>query len=157
MKLFINLMASAALLAALASCGGSAQKPAVDAAAEQAIVEEVEAPAVTVPAPKAGEVNVLPAGGTLASADLPIVIDFNATWCGPCQQFAPVFDAAAKANTTFYFYSVDIDKCPEMAEAYGVKAIPQVAVLFPDGTIKNYEPGFMEAPQFDELLKALTK
>lgn len=65
----------------------------------------------------------------------PMVIDFNATWCGPCRQFAPVFHSvAADFDGRVTFVSVDVDKSPELAAQYGVQSIPFVVYLMPDGT-----------------------
>lgn len=52
-------------------------------------------------------------------------IDFNATWCGPCRQFAPYFEAAAKTfDGQAKFVSIDTDSFPTVAEAFGIESIP---------------------------------
>lgn len=86
---------------------------------------------------------------------LPVVIDFNATWCGPCQRFAPIFEETAKAyKGKAIFMSVDVDKAPEAARQFEVSAIPQVSILMPDGTITS-TVGYMEKAQLLEFLKPL--
>ena len=61
--------------------------------------------------------------------DKPAIIDFHATWCGPCKQLAPVLtELAAEYGEEIYIYKVDVDKEPEIAQAFGIKSIP--ALLF---------------------------
>lgn len=66
------------------------------------------------------------------------VLDFNATWCGPCKMLKPAFDQAAARFTDARFVSVDIDRNPQTANAFGVEAVPTVVFLYPDGTSKQY-------------------
>lgn len=71
--------------------------------------------------------------------DMLTVLDFNATWCGPCKMLAPVFDSTAKAfDGKVRFVSVDIDKCTATAEAFAVEAVPTVVLLRPDGKSERY-------------------
>ena len=53
-----------------------------------------------------------------------IVVDFFATWCGPCQQIAPKFDAMAAALPQAKFVKVDVDECKEVSQQYGVSSMP---------------------------------
>lgn len=72
--------------------------------------------------------------GLLTEADFasPIFIDFNATWCGPCRQFAPYFEAAAeKYASKARFVSVDVDQYGDVANAFGIASIPTVVILSP--------------------------
>lgn len=86
---------------------------------------------------------------------LPVIIDFNATWCGPCQRFAPIFEETAKAyKGKAIFMSVDVDKSPLAAQQFEVSAIPQVSILMPDGTMTS-TVGYMEKAQFIDFLKPL--
>lgn len=90
-------------------------------------------------------------------AKLPIVIDFNATWCGPCQRFAPIFEEVSKEmEGKAIFMSVDVDNSPEAARQFEVSSIPQISVLMPDGTVTS-TVGFMEKAQFLDFLKPLVK
>lgn len=67
------------------------------------------------------------------------VIDFNATWCGPCKMLAPAFDkAAGEFAGKVKFYSVDIDKNPQTAQAFGVTAIPTLVFVSTDGNATTY-------------------
>lgn len=104
-------------------------------------------------------VVVLEGNDTIKAMDVPVFIDFNATWCGPCKAFAPIYDQVAeKFQGKALFYSVDVDKFPGLAQVYSVSAIPQVSILYPDGTIYNSEPGLMDAESFEALVvKSLEK
>lgn len=86
-----------------------------------------------------------------------VVIDFNATWCGPCRRFAPIFEAAAKEYAKkAVFVSVDVDRHPGLAQIYGVRGIPYMVVLR-----KNQAPvtqtGLMPEADFDAFLRPLLK
>ena len=81
------------------------------------------------------------------------IIDFNATWCGPCKQIAPIFEAAAEKYPGVEFKSVDVDEYGAMAEQYGVQSIPMVVLLDKDGNVLDENVGFMEAGDFDQLIE----
>ncbi len=66
------------------------------------------------------------------------VLDFNATWCGPCQKLHPVFDAMSAKYTNVEFVSIDVDENPQTAELFGVSSIPQVTIIAPDGRTKTF-------------------
>lgn len=60
-----------------------------------------------------------------------VVVDFSATWCGPCKAIAPVYDEISmeKQNKNVMFIKVDIDKNPEIAARYEVKSMPTFIFL----------------------------
>ena len=63
------------------------------------------------------------------------VVDFNATWCGPCRMLAPIVDQLAdELDDRAEFYSVDVDVNPELAARFGVQSIPTIVYLQPDGS-----------------------
>ena len=68
----------------------------------------------------------------------PAVIDFNATWCGPCRKLSPILDKLAQHYKGIVdFYSVDIDKSPSVAEAYGIEGIPTVIMFSTSGEYRT--------------------
>ncbi|KQX67638.1 MULTISPECIES: thioredoxin [unclassified Streptomyces] len=58
-----------------------------------------------------------------------VLIDFWAAWCGPCRQFAPVYDKAAQENPDLVFGKVDTEAQPELAAAFGIQSIPTLMIV----------------------------
>ena len=76
------------------------------------------------------------------SCDVPVLVDFFATWCGPCRMLAPVIDEiAAESAGKFKVCKIDVDEATELAEKYGVQSIPTL-VVFKNGVVTNAAMGF---------------
>ena len=58
-----------------------------------------------------------------------VIIDFYATWCGPCKLLAPVFEDVAKTKENVTFVKVDVDEAGELAELFGISSIPTVVYI----------------------------
>ncbi|MFE5187972.1 thioredoxin [Streptomyces sp. NPDC056628] len=58
-----------------------------------------------------------------------VLIDFWASWCGPCRQFAPVYEKAAEENPDLVFAKVDTEAQPELAQAFGIQSIPTLMIV----------------------------
>lgn len=70
------------------------------------------------------------------------LIDFYATWCGPCKMLAPILDNLASSRDNIKIAKVDVDKYEDLARKYGVMSIPTL-ILFKNGQIVDKKIGFV--------------
>lgn len=84
--------------------------------------------------------------------DKPIVVDFNAVWCGPCREFSPIYEATSeKYASVATFAEVDVDNYQELTNMLGITSIPTVMVFTLDGQIYD-QIGLMTAQEFEQFL-----
>lgn len=90
----------------------------------------------------------------MVSNGKPSIVDFTASWCGPCQRMKPIFYSLADDFKDEYnFISIDIDENPELANKYQVQAVPTFVFLDADGNEGNRITGMISKEEFrDELL-----
>lgn len=75
------------------------------------------------------------------------VVDFNATWCGPCRMLAPVLEEISEQYADkVSFFSVDVDEAPGLAMQFRVNSVPCL-VLLKDGVFTDQSVGFRPGPQ----------
>lgn len=84
------------------------------------------------------------------------VVDFSATWCGPCQMLAPILDELSGEVDSVDFYNVDVDENPDLAREFRIMNIPAVVAL-KDGQIVGQQIGFVPKEDLKNFLEGSFK
>lgn len=79
------------------------------------------------------------------------LVDFYASWCGPCNMLSPVIDELSEETEGLDFFKVDVDECPSIAQMYRIDRIPYVVVM-KKGKIVASHVGYMDRSQLSELI-----
>jgi thioredoxin 1 len=80
-----------------------------------------------------------------------VIVDFWASWCGPCRSFAPTFEQASETNPDIVFGKVNTEEQAQLAEAFGIRSIPTLMV-FRDQILLYSQPGALPGEALDDLI-----
>lgn len=83
-----------------------------------------------------------------------VIVDFFATWCGPCKMLAPVIEKLADAHPEAHFYKVDVDQEPDLASRFGIMSVPTLLYM-KAGQLKHKSAGVVSAAVIEAKIKEL--
>ena len=89
----------------------------------------------------------------IINSETPVLVDFFATWCGPCKMMDPILkDLKTRMGGQVMIVKVDVDKNPEAAQALGVQGVPTL-VIFQSGELKWRQSGVVAAHVLQQVLQ----
>lgn len=86
-------------------------------------------------------------------SDKTVLVDFWATWCGPCRMLSPVVDEVSREHAdSLSVGKVNVDDCPDLAQKFGVMSIPTL-LLFKDGELLDQRVGYMPKDELESMVQ----
>jgi thioredoxin 1 len=87
---------------------------------------------------------------TVSDNDI-VLLDFWASWCGPCRTFGPIYEQVSERHPDLVFGKVDTEDQPELAGRFGIRSIPTLAILR-DEVLLFSQPGVLPAEALEDLI-----
>ncbi len=147
-KSFLYFSVISACILCLNCCSGNVQtedsNKASAATIEKSKVENID-------------VNVADSDtASLANKEKVVVLDFFATWCGPCKAMAPAMDEMEKKyGEKIEFKKIDVDQNKELAMEFQISGVPTLVIVSPEGEIINKLVGYKDVSQLEEVFSNL--
>lgn len=85
-----------------------------------------------------------------------LLVDFWASWCGPCQQFAPTYEAASEAHPDVTFGSINTEEQRDLAASAGIQSIPTL-MAFREGILVFSQPGALPPPALEQVISGVKR
>jgi len=90
--------------------------------------------------------------GAVINSDKPVLVDFFATWCGPCKMMTPILhDVKAAMGDRVTILKIDVDKNPEVASQFQVQGVPTL-IVFKKGVVQWRQSGVVQAKELQQIL-----
>ena len=88
---------------------------------------------------------------TVLKSDKPVLLDFWASWCGPCRMQGPIIDQLSASYSNVVFGKVNVDEEPDLASEYGITSIPTL-IIFRDGRVIDQVTGVTSKASIERML-----
>lgn len=86
------------------------------------------------------------------NSDKKVLVDFFATWCGPCRMLGPVVEEVSNSDDSYNYYKIDTDKASDVSRKYGIMSIPALLV-FENGKVIKQELGYKSVDELKSFLE----